>query len=171
MPTQSHSRSCADLGCIAAVAMLAVGCGEGPVLDSSNRGSGSHTTGTTVENAAIVPSFLDRRCAIQLNTGGELRLTITNSRPDATERFLGLSTSATTLGHVMAAVDVPPKSTVGIGQPSAQPTGPGSLPAIQLATLDPDLRPAMSADVTFHFQLAGDITMPVPIEACPTQVQ
>ncbi|OPX09918.1 hypothetical protein [Mycobacterium sp. AT1] len=168
MPTQSYSRSRADIGCIAAVAMLAAGCGEDPVLDSSNRGSGSHTTGTTVENAAIVPSFLDGRCAIQLNTGGELRLTVTNSRPDATERFLGLSTSATTLGHVMTAVDVPPKSTIGIGEPSAQP---GSLPAIQLATLDPDLRPAMSTDVTFHFQLAGDITMPVPIEACPTQVQ
>lgn len=171
MATRLHVTSRADLGCIAAVALLAAGCGEDPVLDSSNRGSGSHTTGTTVENAAIVPSFLNGRCAIQLNTGGELRLTITNGRPDATERLLGASTSATTRGHVMTAVDVPPKSTVGIGQPSGQPVGPGRLPAIQLATLDPDLRPAMSTDVTFHFLLAGDVTMPVPVEACPVQVR
>ena len=114
------------------------------MLDSSNRGSGSHTTSTTVQNAAIVPSFLDGRCAIQLSTGGELRLTITNGRPDATERLLGLSTSATTRGHVMTAVDIPPHSTVGIGQPSAQSVGVGRIPAIELATLNPDLRPAMS---------------------------
>lgn len=171
MPTRSHRRNRSELGCVAAIALLATGCGQDTVLDSSNRGSGSQTTDTTVENAAIVPSFVDGRCAIQLNTGGELRLTITNGRPDATERLLGLSTSATTLGHVMTAVDVPPKSTVGIGQSSPQSVGPGNLPAIQLATLDSDLRPAMSTDVTFHFQLAGDITMPVPIEACPTQMQ
>lgn len=170
MPTQSRWRNLSEIGCIAAVALLASGCGEDPVLDSSNRGSGSHTTDTSVENAAIVPSFLDGRCAIQLNTGGELQLSITNSRPEATERLLGVSTDATTLGHVMTAIDVPPHSTVGIGQPSAQPDGPSSVSGIHLATLDSDLRPAMTADVIFHFLLAGDVTVPVPVEACPVRV-
>jgi hypothetical protein len=171
MSTKSRVKSRADVGYVAAVALFAAGCGAQPALDSSNRGSGSHTSATTVENVAIVPSFVDGRCALQLNTGGKLRLTITNGRSDATERFLGLSTRATTQGHVTTAVDVPPMSTVGIGQPSTQPVGPASLPAIDLATLDPDLRPATSTDVTFHFLLAGDITVPVPIEACPVQVQ
>jgi hypothetical protein len=40
---------------------------------------------------------------------------------------------------------------------------------VRMDGLDPDLRPATTADVTFHFDRAEDITLPVAVEACPVQ--
>lgn len=150
--------------------MSVAGCGEDPVLDSSNRGSGSHTDDTSVENAYIVPAYVPGQCAIQLNAGGAMRFTITNNRPAETERLLGISTGAAEQARVIGSVAIPPKSAVSFGEPNAEPgAGDASGPPVLLDRLDPDLVPATSADVTFHFERAGDLTFPVPVEACPIQ--
>lgn len=155
---------------IATLMMSVVGCGEDPVLDSSSRGSGSHTADTSVENAYIVPTYVPGRCALQLDAGGAMRFTITNNRPAETERLLGLSTSAAEQARVIGSVAIPPKSTVSFGQPNAEPgAGDASGPPVLLDRMDPGLVPATSADVTFHFERAGDLTFPVPVEACPVQ--
>ncbi len=157
---------------VAALMMCGAGCGGEPALDSSNRGSGSGTQKTTVENAFIVPAYLPGRCAIQLNAGAEMRFTITNNRPADAERLLGLSTNAADQARVITSLKIPPQSTVSFGQAGAQPfSGGRSRPAVRLDRLDPDLRPGMSADVTLNFERAGEITLPVPVEACPVQVQ
>ncbi|OAN38956.1 hypothetical protein A4X20_19455 [Mycolicibacterium iranicum] len=156
---------------VAATLMVsAVGCGEDPVLDSSSRGSGSHTDDTSVENAYIVPSYVPGRCALQLDAGGAMRFTITNNRPAETERLLGISTDAAEQVRVVGSVAVPPESTVSFGEPNVEPGArDASGPPVLLDRLDPDLVPATSADVTFHFERAGDLTFSVPVEACPVQ--
>lgn len=170
MRSSQFRRSGPALAGAAALAVGVAGCGEDPVLDSSNRGSGSHTETTTVENAYIVPAYVPGRCVIQLNAGGEMRFTVTNNRPAEAERLLGLSTSAADQARIIDSVDIPPKATVSFGEPNAQPVGAERRnPAVRLDQMDPGLRPATSADVTFHFQRAGDLTLPVPVEACPVQ--
>ena len=150
--------------------MSVLGCGEDPVLGSSNRGSGSHTDDTSVENAYIVPTYVPGRCVIQLNAGGAMRFTITNNRPAETERLLGLSTSAAKQARIITSVAIPPKSTVSFGEPNAAPgADDASGPPVILDQLDPGLLPATTTDVTFHFERAGDLTLPVPVEACPIQ--
>lgn len=157
------------LGAVA-VAGSAAGCNDPEVPLSTNRGSGSLSPSTTVENAFIVPAYIPGQCAIQVNSGGVMRFTITNNRQVETERLLGISTSAAQTAHIVTNVNIPPNSTVSFGEPSAQPledNPPRS--AVQLEGLDPDLRPANLADVTFQFQEAGNLTLPVPVEACPRQ--
>lgn len=151
----------------AALMMLMGGCSnDAPTADSSNRGSGTDTVDTSVENAYIVPAYVPGSCAMQVDAGGVMRFTVTNNRPADTERLLGLSVSAAEHASIPAPADIPPKSTVGFGEPNV---GDARNPAVRLERLDPDLRPAMSADVTFHFERSGDLTMPVPVEACPVQ--
>ncbi|AFM17096.1 hypothetical protein Mycch_2321 [Mycolicibacterium chubuense NBB4] len=163
-------RSGTAVGGAAVLCLSAVGCGEDPVLDSSNRGSGSHTQSTTVENAYIVPAFLPGRCAIQDGAGGQMRFSVTNNRSTETERLLGLSTKAATVAPFGDAVDIPPKTAVAFGQPNVEAAGvDGVRHTVRLERLDRQLRPGMSADVTFHFKLSGDMTMPVPVEACPRE--
>lgn len=137
---------------------------------STNRGSGSLTDETTVENAFIVPTFLPGRCAIQIGAGAKMRFTVTNGSSTEVERLLSVSTNVADHADIASRVNIPARSTVGFGQPSA-PTvdAGGAVPAVQLSGLDPNVRPGMSANVTFHFDRTGDITMPVPIEACPRQ--
>ncbi|WP_197376471.1 hypothetical protein [Mycolicibacterium baixiangningiae] len=147
-------------------------CGGETELGSSNRGSGSHTESTTVENAVIVPAYLPGSCAIQLEAGALMRFTVTNNRPTAAERLLEVSSDAARKARIITNVDIPPQSTVGFGEPSAEAVDPGGrAAAVRLNELDPGLRPGMPTPVTFHFQHADDTTMPVPVEACPTQAQ
>lgn len=157
----------------ALLALLSGGCGsDDPDLESSKRGSGSDTTGTTVENAYIVPAFVPGQCAIQLPLGAELRFTATNGRTGETERLLGLSTDAARQAQPSRSVDIPPESTVGFGVDSAEAVDVGGrVPGVRLEELDAALRPAMSTEVTFHFERAGDISVRVPVEACPVQTQ
>ncbi len=166
-PTHHFSTS---LVIIAAVASATSGCGEDPQFGSSNRGSGSETERTSVENAFIVPTFLPGRCAIQMDTGAEMRFTVTNGRPTESERLLSVSTSASSDGAIPSGVDIPAESSVSFGQPTtAAVDAGGTVSAVQLGRLAPNLKPGMSTSVTFHFDRAGDIDMPVPVEACPTQ--
>ncbi|PRC43361.1 hypothetical protein C6A85_000000105765, partial [Mycobacterium sp. ITM-2017-0098] len=121
MRLQKLRRSGSALAGTAMLMMSVIGCGEDPVLDSSSRGSGSHTDDTSVENAYIVPTYVPGRCALQLNAGGAMRFTITNNRPAEPERLLGISTSAAEQARVIGSVAIPPKSTVSFGQPNAEP--------------------------------------------------
>lgn len=154
----------------AASAVVLSGCGGESTPASSNRGSGSHTEGTTVENAFIVPTFVPGHCALQAGDAAHLRFTVTNGRPAGVERLQGISSRAAAGQDLDVAVDIPAKSSVGFGQPSAAAVDAGgSEPAVRIDALDPHLRPGMSASMTFHFREMGDVTMPVPVEACPTQ--
>jgi hypothetical protein len=173
MPSTQVSRSRMLAVSTALLALLTSGCGsDDSDLESSNRGSGSDTTATTVENAYIVPAFVPGRCAIQLELGAELRFTVTNGRPTDSERLLGLSTDAGRQAQPFPVVDIPPESSVGVGLASAESVDAGGrIPGIRLEALDRGLRPAMSTDVTFQFERAGDIPIRVPVEACPVQTQ
>ncbi|MGW0158529.1 hypothetical protein ACWDUN_04325 [Mycobacterium sp. NPDC003323] len=154
----------------AALMMLVTGCGEDQGSGSSNRGSGSLTEETTVENAYIVPAYVAGRCAIQLDAGAEMRFTITNNRSTASERLLGLSTGSAEIVEIPTPVEIPAASTVSFGEPNAAAgAGDASRPAVRLQRLDPQLRPAMSTEVTFDFERSGELTMRVPVEACPVQ--
>ncbi|ADT99764.1 hypothetical protein [Mycolicibacterium gilvum] len=170
MPSEKLSKSGSALAVSVALLTSTVGCADDPLPESSNRGSGSDTVDTSVENAYIVPTYVPGRCAIQLNAGGALRFTLTNNRPAETERLLGISTSAAEQARVIRDVVIPPKSTVSFGEPNAEPgVDDASAPAVVLDRLDPDLVPATSTDVTFRFERAGEVTLPVPVEACPVQ--
>jgi hypothetical protein len=159
-----------SFGLIAAVALANTACGQEAEPGTSKRGSGSHTEGITVENAFIVPTFLPGRCAIQLGTGAKMRFTVTNGHPTENERLLSVLTDASADGAITSGVDIPAESSVGFGQPSAAAVDAGAtVPAVQLGELPPNLRPGMSTSVTFDFDRARDIEMPVPVEACPTQ--
>ncbi|KGI70480.1 hypothetical protein MJO55_27260 [Mycolicibacterium rufum] len=166
------SRSSRVLVCVSAAASAAAlsACGHDAATASSNRGSGSQTEGTTVENAFIVPTFVPGHCALQAGSAASVRFTVTNGRPAGVERLEGISTDAAAMRDLAVTADIPAKSTVGFGQPSAAAVDAGgSRPAVHVDALDPQLQPGMSAMMTFHFSDQGDITMPVPVEACPTQ--
>lgn len=155
---------------IAAAALtLLTGCSDDDAaLRSPNRGTGSTTEATTVENAFIVPAFVPGRCALQLNAGAALRFTVTNNRDAESETLLAVSTDSARQARVPADAVIPPESTVAYGQP-AGPDASGTLAPVRLDGLDPGLKPAKTADVTFSFERAGDFTIPVPVNACPVQ--
>lgn len=157
-------------GAVALITVAAACGGQDPQLDSSNRGSGSHTETTTVENAFIVPAFVPGQCAIQTGAGAELRFTVTNGRSTGSERLLGVSTGAARVVEGVGATEIPARSTVGFGEPSAAAVDAGgSVPAVELGELDPTVEPGGSVDVTFDFEQAGTIEQRVPIESCPLQ--
>jgi hypothetical protein len=109
-------------------------------------------------------------CAIQQGTGGRLRFTVSNARPAGQVRLDSIYTEAVADSNILVGVDIPAKSSIGFGQPSAaQVDQAGAVPAVRLDVIDPGLRPGMSADMTFRFDQADDVTMAVPVEACPTQ--
>ena len=159
---------------IAAVLALAIaGCQNDPVLDSSNRGSGSHPTMTSVENAFIVPLHMPGECAIQVGDTAKLRFTATNNRDTETERLLYINTNAAHAVHISpnTGLEIPSNSSIAAGQPRTQ-NGPDSASLeVTLQGMRDSLRPGMSVDVTFGFDKAGPIEVRTPVEACPSQIQ
>jgi hypothetical protein len=157
----------------AALMFVATACAEDPVLYSSNRGSGSRTTVTSVENAHIVPRFIPGRCSIQVGGPAALRFTVTNNRPTGMERLLAISTEAVQTVHYppQAAIEVPAGGAVAFGQPHVEQVAAEavSTPAVELEGLDGDARPGTSVEVTFRFERLGDVDTRVPIETCPAQ--
>lgn len=159
----------------AALLMFVVGgCGGNPVLDSSSRGASSQTGETSVENAFIVPRFAPGSCAIQVGNSADLRFTATNNRPGEPERLTGITTGAADAVRMsaMLPVQIPAKSSIAAGQPIEHPgdaMGPDKPFTVSLWGLRESARPATSVEVTFRFEKFGDLTMRVPIEACPTQ--
>lgn len=154
------------------LAVVLAACGRNPAVDSSNRGANSKAEPTSIQNAYIVPAFVPGNCAIQVGKGAELRFTVVNSRPLQPEQLLTVSTEASEVQIPFDRLAIPSRSTVAFGQPgAAQADAGGRVAPVLITRLDPDIKPGMHVDVTFHFEQAGDITMPVPIEACPTQAR
>ncbi|MFV9635817.1 hypothetical protein [Mycobacterium neumannii] len=149
------------------VMFLLAGCGSYTTGESTNRGSGSETPETTVENAFVVPRYLPGSCAIQVGESAELRFTITNNRPAEAERLEAITTPAA------EAVRIDPSPPIEIAAGTAlatgQPVEPGQPFTVTLDGINQTVRPAYNVDVTFRFQKSGELTMPVPVEACPRQ--
>jgi len=99
-----------------------------------------------------------------------MRFTVTNTDPVKSEKLLSLSTAAAKTAQITAPIEIPPQSTISYGEPNVQAAGSNPrLAPVRLADLAADLRPGTTTQVTFRFQRSGDITMPVPVEACPRQ--
>ncbi|WP_102142678.1 hypothetical protein [Mycobacterium hubeiense] len=140
----------------AALMLMTAGCGQRSDFEPNNRGANTETLPTSVDNAYIVPAFVPGRCAIQAGSAAELRFTVSNTRPAESERLLAIATGAADAVRLPAgATDIAPKASQEF--------------TAAVEGLREDLRPAMSVDVTFRFDKAGDIELRVPIEACPTQ--
>ncbi len=153
---------------MAAMAVLAAaGCGSQAHLQSSNRGAGSRTADTTVENAYIVPHYAPGSCAVQTGDTADLRFTVTNSRDGQAEQLLDVTTPAVDQVKVTPPLplDIPPKATVAAGEPNAS----GSKISVSMNGLKQSVRPGAPVDVTFRFKQFGNLTMPVSVEACPTE--
>lgn len=150
--------------------LVAAACNNDRPTDSSNGAPGSHAVDTSVQNAHIVPRFIPGKCSIQVGAMADLRFTIANNGARDPEQLLAVSTDAARMVRMSPAnaFVIQPGATLSIGQPSTTPTTAGERPMrVVLDGLDADARPGTSADVTFRFQRAGDITLVVPIEACP----
>lgn len=154
--------------------VLAAGCGNDVDYDSSNRGSGTDTEPTSVENAFITPNFLPGSCAIQVGDNANLRFTVSNVRPAESERLLEITTDAADMVRISptATLEIPPKSTIAVGQPVEDLDDPAAPDEPFTATLEgmkDNVTPGKSVDVTFRFEKSGELEFLVPIEACPTQ--
>lgn len=159
---------------VALLTTLAAGCGNDVDYNSSNRGSGTDTEPTSVENAFIVPKFLPGSCAIQVGDSANLRFTVSNIRPAESERLLGITTDAADMVRISptATLEIPPKSTIAAGQPVENlddPAAPDEPFTVTLEGMKGNVTPGKSVDVTFRFEKSGELEFLVPIEACPTQ--
>ena len=158
----------------AAAAVVVAGCADDSGANSSsNRGAGTETESTTVENAYIVPRSLPGSCAIQLGDSATLNFTATNTRPTKTERLLNVDVESADGARILpsAQLEIPPKSAIAAGQPIEHNGDAHSDNAFRVVVdgLDASVRPGMNVPVTFEFQNAGDIVMTVPVEACPRE--
>jgi hypothetical protein len=162
--------------CVAAaafvLALTVAGCHDARI-GSSNRGSGSHTVLTSVENAYLVPQHIAGNCAIQVGDVARLHFTATNSRATETERLLSITTAVADAVRMTpeTGLEIPPGSSIAAGQPVKRS---GSDPAsfeVTVQGMRQSLSPGMSADVTFRFEKAGAIEVRTPVEACPVQDQ
>ena len=161
-------------GVFVSLATLAAGCGgEVASHDSSSRGSGSHQKATSVDNAYVVPLFVPGRCSLQVGRVAELRFTITNSRSTENERLLAVSTDVADMVRISPkdVVEIPPGASVTVGQPLHRfdPATNREPLEVDLVGIDPNIRPGISMDITFQFDRAGEMSMRVPVEACPAQ--
>jgi copper(I)-binding protein len=163
---------------ITIVALLAAACqNDNPQL-SPNRGVDSHTEMTSVLNAYIVPQFVPGHCAIQVGKDGELSFTITNNRTTDPERLLNITTAAADAVHISgnSQPTIEPRSSIAAGQPHTKANKQADLPQrmppslhVTLNGLRDSVKPGTVTDVTFQFEKAGSITVPVPVDACPSQ--
>lgn len=149
------------------VTFLLTGCGSYTTGESTNRGSGSQTSETTVENAFVVPRYLPGSCEIQVGDTADLRFTITNNRPLEAERLEAITTPAAE--NIRIDPSPPIKVAAGTALATGQLVEPGRPLSVTLEGITQTVRPAYNVDVTFRFQQFGELTMPVPVEACPTQ--
>ncbi len=158
----------------ALLALLAAGCGGGSEIGSSNRGANTQSAQTSVENAYIVPRFLPGSCAIQVGEDAALTFTATNNRSGEAEKLLGIESDAAEAIRIApnATLEIPPRTSIAACQPIedvGRYDGPDEPTSVRLEGLRESARPGTSVDVTFRFEKQGDLTMKVPVEACPTQ--
>lgn len=167
------AKRCALVSTAFVCSVLLAGCGGDPAIGSSNRGAGSHTEQTSVENAFIVPRFVPGSCAIQVGDAAALTFTVTNDRITEPERLLGIESPAAEAIRLSpdATLQIPPESSIAAGQP-IEDVGDGATDrpfTVSIEGLRESARPGTSVDMTFRFENQGEIALNVPIEACPTQ--
>ncbi len=160
--------------CVSLAATLAAGCGsEAASHGSSSRGSSSHTKATSVDDVYVVPLFVPGRCSLQVGRIAELRFTITNSRPTESERLFAVSTDVANLVRISPndVIEIPPGASVTAGQPinKFDPATNRKPLEVDLVGIDPNVRPGISVEITFQFDRAGEVSMRVPVDACPAQ--
>ncbi|BBY84736.1 hypothetical protein [Mycolicibacterium tokaiense] len=162
----SRIRDATSVACGVGLAAVISGCGTDADVESSNRGSGSDTAQTSVLNAYIVPAHLAAQCALQVDAGGVLVFTVTNTREDSADRLEAVAVADGDAQSLATPIEIPAAGSVGFGEPV---DGAIARAPLTLETIDPQLEAGMSTDVTFRFTEAGDIAVRTPVEACPTQ--
>ncbi|MEV0947469.1 hypothetical protein [Rhodococcus sp. NPDC049939] len=124
--------------------------------------------------------------AYSIEPGGTavLAFTAINNNEYIADRLLGISTDfaeAVTIADTTGGPEIEPQSALAAGLPAqdaaqsaeaeAQATGSSTAPAdLLLVTLDglsEGVRPGLTFPATFTFENAGDITVPVPVDAGP----
>lgn len=155
------------------IMLMSAACGNDDVAPgSSNRGAGTTTESTSVENAYIVPAFAPGACAIQVGDTADLRFTVSNTRSADAERLLAITSPAADTVRIApnATVEILPQTTVAAGQPVENLGNPGAQDeplTVTLEGLQSVVTPGKSVAVRFEFEQFGPLEMQVPIEACP----
>lgn len=157
------------------VGLLATGCGSDTDVGSSNRGSGSDTKLTTVENAYLVPRTEADACAVPVTDSAEIRFAVTNNRPVEPEALLGVETDVADTVNIEPPppLEIAPQTRIAAGQPIEQPGDPAApdIPfRVTVDGLDEDLEAGLAVDVTFDFEEQGQLTLRIPVEPYPRQV-
>lgn len=162
-----------------AAIVLALGvstaCGsDDPDPGSSNRGGGEGSGQTSVENVFIAPAYaID--CALQVDAPAQLSFTAINDSSTEEETLSKISTPAASRVEVDAPADaltIAPEASIAAGQPVENvedADAPDQPFRVFMFGLDDSVEPGRSVPVTFTFERAGDITLPVAVDACPTQ--
>jgi copper(I)-binding protein len=170
--TLTRSRAAAIIACAAMMA-LAVGCGDEEVGDSS-RSVDTNIDGTAVEDAYIVPTAAPASCAVEVGDVAEIKFTATNNRHNEPERLMSISTAIAEAVQIIPGpgVPIPAGMSISAGQPIEQPAPqrtPDQPLTVTLQAVKETVEPGTSVPVIFQFEKSGDLTMDVPVEACPTQ--
>jgi hypothetical protein len=154
---------------------LSAACGsDEPDAEPSNRGGGESTGQTSVRNVFIEPSYASD-CTVQVDAPAQLSFTAINDSSTEDETLSEISTPAASRVEIDAppeALTLSPESSIAAGQPVANPDdadAPAQSFSVWMVDLDPGVEPGQSVPVTFTFERAGEITLPVSVDGCPTQ--
>ncbi len=154
---------------------LSTACGaDDPETGSSSRGGGATSGETSVANVFIAPAYaID--CALQVDAPAQLSFTATNNSSTEEESLSEISSPAASRVEIAApaqALTISPESSIAAGQPveNVQDADAPDQPfSVFMVDLDPGIEPGRSVPVTFTFERAGEITLPVAVDGCPTQ--
>jgi hypothetical protein len=171
----STSRRSGKLAKLAAGAVLGAvalsGCGAGQIAQTAMQQSAVDGNQAAVKNVAL------RNVHIQaLQTGDYLRpgatvdlvLVAVNQSPDVTDRLLGITTE---IGKVTVTGDstLPPSGVLFIGQNGQPKKANDAIEAAETVkatiALSKPITNGPNYDVTFNFEKAGTVSVPVPISA------
>ncbi len=171
----SRSRRSAKLATLAVGAALSAvaisGCGAGQIAQTAMQQSAVDGNQTGVKNVAL------RNVHIKaLQTGDYLRpgatvdlvLVAVNQSPDVTDKLLGITTD---IGKVTVTGDptLPPSGVLFIGQNGQPKKADDAIEAADAVkatiALSKPITNGPNYDVTFNFEKAGSVSVPVPISA------
>lgn len=154
---------------------LSTACGaDDPDPGSSNRGGGQDSGQTSVENVFIAPAYaID--CTLQVDAPAQLSFTAVNDSSSEDETLSEVSTPAASRVEIVAppqALTIAPGSSIAAGQPVENVEdvdAPDQPFRAFMFGLNDSAEPGKSIPVTFTFERAGDITLQVAVDGCPTQ--
>lgn len=160
------------------VMVLALGasaaCSNEADTASSGRGGGQESGETSVENVFIVPATA-LTCGMEVDEPAKLSFTAVNDSSTEQEMLSSISTPAAESVEIDApleALTIGPEDSIAAGQPVPNADDPAASDqpfSVALQGLGESVEPGTSFPVTFAFKRAGDITLNVPVDACPVQ--